>query len=335
MRKLALAALVVTTAALAGCNDSSGPAYGDYTSIIAVMDPSVWAEVEDTVTTVMEPTIRTVRNEKTFQVTYQDPTGPEWGNLRRFRQILMVGTGDEDWMQEALEKTRNPVTGPGLYRAYDVWSRGQQITIILAPAADQVAAIQQHAEDIHQTLDQQFRSWARNRMFLSGMDSALADTVSQMAGFRLLVPNVYTWKHEDSIYTFRNDQPDPAELIRQVAVTWKSPIPLETMTTDQVIQWRNQVATTYNEPQLVDTTDVADSTFDHMGHPARELQTVWTNPPELNWPAGGPLLTRTITCPQQDRVYLLDAWLYAPGKEKYEYMLQLQNILDSFQCGAS
>ena len=44
----------------------------------------------------------------------------------------------------------------------------------------------------------------------------------------------------------------------------------------------------------------------------------------------------TIFSPrQQDRMYLLDAWLYAPGKEKYEYMIQLQTILGSFRCGAS
>ena len=41
---------------------------------------------------------------------------------------------------------------------------------------------------------------------------------------------------------------------------------------------------------------------------------------------------RAIVCEDQDRMYLLDAWLYAPGKEKYEYMIQLETILDSFSC---
>jgi len=31
-------------------------------------------------------------------------------------------------------------------------------------------------------------------------------------------------------------------------------------------------------------------------------------------------------------MYLIDAWLYAPGKEKYEYMIQLQTILNTFRC---
>jgi hypothetical protein len=32
-------------------------------------------------------------------------------------------------------------------------------------------------------------------------------------------------------------------------------------------------------------------------------------------------------------VYLLDAWLYAPGRPKHEFMIQLSTILDTFRCG--
>jgi hypothetical protein len=37
-------------------------------------------------------------------------------------------------------------------------------------------------------------------------------------------------------------------------------------------------------------------------------------------------------CEEQDRIYLIDAWLYAPGDEKYEYMIQLDQIVASFDC---
>jgi hypothetical protein len=39
-----------------------------------------------------------------------------------------------------------------------------------------------------------------------------------------------------------------------------------------------------------------------------------------------------VPCPAQDRLYLLDAWLYAPGKEKYQYMIQLETLLGTFEC---
>ena len=75
--------------------------------------------------------------------------------------------------------------------------------------------------------------------------------------------------------------------------------------------------------------------FEYRGRPAYQIQATWVNPPEQNWPAAGPFILRSVICPEQNRMYLVDAWLYAPGKEKYEYMIQLQTILDSFRCGRS
>ena len=39
-----------------------------------------------------------------------------------------------------------------------------------------------------------------------------------------------------------------------------------------------------------------------------------------------------LQCP--GRTYFIDAYLYAPNEDKYEYMLQLQEILNSFDCTA-
>ncbi|MFQ5538185.1 MAG: DUF4837 family protein [Gemmatimonadota bacterium] len=333
MRRLAFLPLILLLVATAACNEPS-IAYGDANSIIAVMDPALWEEVEDDVYGALEPTLKTVREEKTFTVTYQEPLGTYWNNLRRFRQLLLVGTGDEPWMQEALEKARTPVEGPGIYTAYDVWARGQQVTIVLAEPGKEAEELRKHLPEINATLDRQYRQWAVNRMFMSGVDSALADTLAREAGFTLIVPNVYRWGHKDSIYYFRNDNPDPSELIRQITVTWKSPIPPD-MQPEDILAWREEVARTFNEPQEVDLSEAQAGPMEYRGRPAYEIQAIWRNPPELDWPAAGPFITRAVICANQNRMYLLDAWLYAPGKEKYEYMIQLQTILDSFRCGAS
>ncbi len=62
-----------------------------------------------------------------------------------------------------------------------------------------------------------------------------------------------------------------------------------------------------------------------------ELRGVWQNPPEA-FPAAGPFITRAIGCPASGRTYFVDAWLYAPSREKYQYMIQLETILDTFRC---
>ncbi|MCG6954860.1 MAG: DUF4837 family protein [Gemmatimonadetes bacterium] len=335
MRTPLYATLVAVSAVaiVSGCS-STALAYGDANSIVAAMSPDLWSKVSDDVYAALEPTIHTVRNEKTFTVTYQDPTQAAWNNLRRFRQMFVVGTGDEPWMQPAVKKARTKVDGPGLYKAYDVWARGQQVTLVILSSPDSIDQLRRDLPEINRTLDEQYREWARNRMYMSGMDSALADTLMGTARFSLMLPDVYKHAHQDSIWIFRNDNPDPSELIRQVAVTWKSPIPVG-FQPEQILDWRAQLVTHYNEGQVVDLSDAEAGPFKYRGKDAYQIQAIWKNPPDLNWPAAGPFITRAIICPAQDRMYLVDAWLYAPGKEKYEYMIQLQTILDSFRCGTS
>lgn len=331
MRKLAIPALVAIL--VGACGDSfSSLSYGDVTSIIAVMDPALWEQVDEQVYGALEPTILTVRNEKTFTVTYQDPSKPEWANLRKFRQIFLVGTGEEPWMKEALAVARDSVKGPGLYRAYDIWSRGQQATIILVDRDSAAVQVARHLAEVNAALDDQFRVYVRNRMFMSGADSALADTLMAQARFALIVPEVYGWSLENATYLFRNDNPDPSELIREISVSWKSPIPPD-MTPEGLLAWRAETTKGYSEPQDVDLSIVDAGPLQFRGRQAYQIQAMWTNPPERNWPAAGPFVMRSVICPEQNRMYLLDAWLYAPGKEKYEYMIQLETILDSFRCG--
>lgn len=330
MRKLLLTTLLA--ASVAGCGDAS-LAFGDATSIIAVMDPALWDEVSTDVHEALEPTIRTVRDEKTFQVTYQNPAEEEWANLRRFRQMLLVGTGQEPWMEEALSEARAPVEPGEIGRAYNVWAQGQQVTLVRLSEAGAADELRGHLAAIHDTLDHQYRNWARNRMYMTGVDSALADTLAASAGFQLLLPEVYRWGFEDSTYVFRNDNPDPSELIRQIGVTWKSPIPPD-MQPEGILEWRARIVEEYYENgQILNLEDAQAGPFEFRGRDAYEIQAVWNNPPELNWPAAGPFITRAVICPGQDRMYLLDAWLYAPDRKKYQYMIQLKTILDTFRCG--
>jgi hypothetical protein len=37
-------------------------------------------------------------------------------------------------------------------------------------------------------------------------------------------------------------------------------------------------------------------------------------------------------CEGQNRAYLLDSWLHAPGAATYQYVVELETILDTFRC---
>jgi len=333
LTKRIMAALAFGPVLLVAC-DTRGLSYGDPNSIIAVTSPELWAEASDAVYAEIEQTIVTVRDEKSFTVTYQEPYGEYWRNLRRFRQMLLVGSLSDPWLEEAIDRSGQEITAPGLHRVRDIWSLDQSVMLVIAPEGGAAAALREHLPTIHATLDTEYRDWARERMYVSGADSALADTLATEAGFSLLLPDVYRWLlRTDSTFVFRNDNPDPSELIRQIGVTWRSPAPAS-LTIDELLAWRAELAATYyTEPQEFVAEGMAVDTVTTAGFRAVEVRAQWRNPPDRGWPAGGPLITRSVTCDTQDRAYILDAWLYAPGHEKYEYMIQLETLLDTFECG--
>jgi len=324
---------LVALGTVASCNEK-GISYGDANSVIAVMSPERWAEVAEPVYEALEPTIATVRNEKAFTITYQEPYSDQWDNLRRFRQLLLVGTASDAWMQEAIAEAPAPITEPGIHQVQEVWARDQTATLVLLPENVDNTDLLARLPEVQELLDRQYRNYVRSRMYVSGVDTALADTLSTQAGFGLLVPDVYRWRRLDSVFVFRNDNPDPAELIREVTVTWMSPAPAS-LDAEDVLAWRARLVEDYFPvPQELVRDGMAVQTIDREGASGTEIRAQWRNPPDLGWPAGGPIVMRALTCDSQDRTYLIDAWLYAPGKEKYEYMIQLETILDTFSCAS-
>jgi Domain of unknown function (DUF4837) len=331
IRKLTTVVITLSALSLVTACDEKPLSYGDVNSIIAIMSPDEWDAVSQDIYDALEPTITTVRAEKTFTVTYQEPYAEYWDRLRRFRQLLVVGSRKAPWVQTVLDEADEPVTENGMYQMYNVWSMGQNVTLILLDEGWGPNELAPYLGRVQELLDRQYREYARSRMYFSGVDSALADTLAMQAGFTMLLPDVYEWEVLDSTYIFRNDNPDPAELIRQIAVSWRTPAP-GLLDREAVLEWRAEVVDLYSEPQMVVLDAAEDVSFDFAGVPGYELQAQWRNPPDRPWPAGGPIITRSVTCDNQDRTYLLDAWLYAPGKEKYEYMIQLETLLNTFRC---
>jgi hypothetical protein len=334
-RATILLALCGTLLATSACNELSVP-WGDENSIIAVTSNEFWTEIQDTVYAVLEPTALTVREEKMFTVTQVDPADSVWLNLRRFRQELAIGTEESSWVARALERLDEDVVlaPPQVLQVENVWARDQTVTImLLSDGGDHVEEVASLLPEVAELYDEQYRLHVLERMYLTGPDTALADTLRREYGFTLQLPVVYLWTRQDSVFRFRNDNPDPSELIREVVVTWRHPIP-EGFQPDSLLAWRTEMADSfYAYPQIVDLELAEGVRFEFQGLDAYEIQASWSNPPESTWPAGGPFILRGIICPAQDRLYMVDGWLYAPGKEKYQYMLQLETILDSFRCG--
>ncbi len=335
MRPL-LAAVLLGAALVSGCDVERPPvAYGDANSIIAVVPDEFWSAVKDTVEEALQPTVFTVRREKTFRLTQVSPSSKDWIKLRRFRQILVIGRPGETYVKEVLDHVDGPVPEPpAIVEAHDVWADQQVVNAVLLPEEGNVTALQEMLPELHDLIDGRFRQYVRQRMFMSGADEALADSVMRTRGWSLTLPTVYKHDREDSVWVFTNSIVDPKELYRAILVDRRPGT--GPLTEAAVLAWRSRlVAAHFPRPQVMDTAAVeVDSTATEEGRPVLEVHGPWGSPAGMT-PAGGPFVTWIVACPGQGRTYLLDASLYAPAYEKYEYMIQLRTILSTFRCRGS
>jgi hypothetical protein len=324
-------AAVVALILVAAC--SKPAAWGEATSLIVIAPDRIWEQVEDSTYVALEPSILTTREESKFQVTQVDSADPELEDLLVFRQVIVLGAPDSPLVRAAAEQEGISVEAPSLFTASDVWARGQLVTVVVAEPGREAETWLGLLDEMIERIDERYRSWALERMFVSGIDSVTADSLDRRFGFSLQIPKVYQFVvregPQDTVVILRNDNPDPSELIRSILVTWR-PRLLE-LSEEVALGWRAAIDSVhYNVPQRIEPSGREPRSFRVGGEETLELTGTWID--EGTFPAAGPFIVRLIQCP--DKTVFIDAWLYAPRKPKYEYMIQLEHILNSFTCGA-
>jgi hypothetical protein len=319
---------------LPGCNNTP-QAVGNVSSIVVITTDSLWRVIGDSLGRALEPRIFTVRDEPTFEVTQVSPQDPRWSDLREFRQVLVIGTPADGWVAPVLKKAEATGTQPpALLQTRDVWARNQFATALVVPPQGSAEAALAQLPRAAAATDSVFRAYARARMYTSKPDTLLRDSLRAGSGYGILLPNVYeSVRRRADLQLFQNSTQIGGDLVRSVLIASRPGV-LEP-NGDAALAWRDSIARTeYRPAQTTQRERLRSQPLQAGGSPAVELQGVWqgTDP---TWPMGGPFIARMIQCPAQSRTYLVDAWLYAPGPQrgsKYEYMIQLQTILDTFEC---
>jgi hypothetical protein len=308
---------------------------GDEHSVIVIAADSLWAAIEDTVLTALQPTVFAVRDEPAFRVSHASPAEEHFADLRRFRQILAIGQATDPWVEAPLSRAGVAADAPTIAEARDVWARNQRVMVLVVPEANPAAEVAARLDSLATLLDARYRAWARERMFISGLNAELATHLAAEAGFTLQVPHVYRWRQVgDAAYLFLNDQPDAEQLVRSLLVTWRPGTEGEP-DVGSTLDWRDQAASSYYDwGQTTERDRLQTRRLTPPGAGGLEVRGVWFGTIE-GFPQAGPFITRAIDCPDQNRRYLLDAWLYAPARAKYQYMIQLETLLASFRCASA
>jgi hypothetical protein len=327
----AFSILVLAGLAGTGCEAArrTTVAHGDESSIIVLAADSLWAVVGDRVLNTLEPRIFTVRDEKMFEATWASPLTEDWITLRTFRQVLSVGVAGDGWVAPALGDSMP--TPPAVVETPDVWARDQLVTAVVLPTENSAGALQSLLPQLAARFDARYRTYVQRRMFMSEVNTLLRDSLRARAGFSLLLPRIYGAEQIDSIWVFRNRAQVGSELYRTIIVTMRPGL-LTDANPDTVLAWRDRIAPRVFEPQVTERERIESEPLPGKGQGALQVQGIWRGA-DMTLPSAGPFVDRIIPCPEQGRTFFLEGWLYAPARRKYEYMIQLETLLDSFECG--
>lgn len=324
-----LSALLAAVAlAASGCK--APQAFGDRHSIIVRADKSLWAQIDSTLMGALERQVFTTRPERIFKVTFVAADDTLWRDLRVWQQVVVLGTRRDETADRILRAADQPEAAPpAVIQATGIWARAQLVTLLLLPETAQAEAVEHMLPELYELLKAKYDEWLVERLYTTGVNDSLRQALSR-DGFTLDLPRVYLSSRQDSIFRFTNPyRQGDSDLLRSILLTWVSGGGAASYETLRA--WRDTVDESYYEP----SQDILDKgiRFDSIqvgGFTGLQFRGIWQDRSEF--PAAGPFIARAIECPEQNRTYYMDAWLFAPGKDKHPYLRQLEILLDSFRC---
>jgi len=320
--------VVASAAVVASTGCGKGPAFGSDNAIIVVIPKALESSLTDPIRRSFERTVFTTRNEPVFEVTFTTPEAI--GEFTKWKRLVVIeATRDALLLPELVNVSAG---GEVIEEVRDKWARNQTIHVLGAdtPAATS-ALVHKELDSLYEVIHQDFVDYHVSRMWASGPDSSLARQMAEDLGLSIVLPRVYRPAQASAppdTRTWFNLDPR-----RVVSIHW-APLPAE-LDPDTVLAvreaWGHAIFPGDSIAMRPDTTGASPRliaiTSRLAGQPAIRLQGVWENRSDVT---AGVFLTYGLAC--NDRLVLLDGHLYAPDRPKYPFLIQLEQIFETFRC---
>ena len=314
-------------------------AFGREKEILVICNSNVWKEVETTLRRQIEVPIHAVRWEPIFEISQIDASQvdyyKEWDKIILIEslehQVLLKDVVNEEMMKKIGE-------GQGLFFTnFDIWARGQRVAGLAAPRDDELPRlVAANGDKIFKDFLKHLEKDELEKMYYSGVNEQLSDSLAATDGFRITLPAFYVQTNRDSLQLQDNEihfvQFDP---VRSIFIRWEDNATTADLDLSQkaLAAYRDSVLKRIypNSESVVSRVDT--STVISRGLSRLRVYGIWENMEEIS---GGVYISQFIDAPEQNRRYYIDCLLFAPRtrRSKYRYIFQLDHIMNSFRMVA-
>lgn len=288
------------------------------------------------------------QDEPMFTVIYAHPER-NMGLLTQLRNLVYVFTLDQNSRgSRRLRESISPETISRIQQdssffmstIQDEYARGQEVMYLFAATEK---ALIGHLEKSGQKIIDHFNTLERERLAKGllgrGATEGIGAFLRRDQNIEIAIPIGYKLadRRDEFVWMRQID----AAYDKDIFIAWKQYESEYQFLPDSVIQWRNEIAKKYlfEDPKnpisyLVteqDDADVFAKQINFKGHFAMEVRGLWrTN----NRTMGGPFLGYAIADEPKGLIYYIEGFAFAPGRDKREFVRELEAILWSFKTSA-
>jgi hypothetical protein len=347
---------IIFLSSLIGCsNNQNGPlankslAMGRINTLVVLAEKELWeGEIGDTLDYIFASAYPVLpAPEPFFDLKHFSAEEMNAEPFRReFRNILVVAdiSDTTSAVTRMLKKDLGPdkfnraLTDTGFNTSIGLnkWARGQVIVYLFGNGHDALdRAIKDHFSSIAKRINKNDEASLAASIYGSMQDNQrLAQVISDSFGIKLRVPSLYVKAiEEENFLWIRADQKEVNQslVFRKFKYTDKSQL-----TKASLIRMRNDYGkkyiTTASEGAYMVTNEVDLPVYEYV-QPindiyAVEIRGIWETENDF---MGGPFISYALLNEKKGEIVFIDAFVFAPGKDKRDYMQQLDYVVKTVQ----
>jgi hypothetical protein len=328
---LATGLAVLAALFLAGCGGPVVTAAGESDDLVIIRDDGA-TRAAQALREVMESPVEWLLGEGAFRAAQSSPA--KFTHYTNRRHLLLAGVwgegGVEDLVRRRVEGLERGAP-PRLEIVRDIWAKGQVVGVLMgSDDAELVEYVERAGPEIldrfEEAVVERFAENLRHRASATGIQEALVERF----GWALAPPKGYDLFSTDPgerFAFFRRTGPD-----RTISVYWQEGEP-GFASEEFAIAKRSELGERYFDGDEIEwRRELAIETVEFAGSSAVRLSGWWANTELVG---GGPFRTYCFFEPSQQRVYLIDVSLFAPGQDKVPLMRNLDAVAHTFAPAGS
>lgn len=257
--------------------------------------------------------------------------------LYRFRNIVFISSYDT---KDTISNLAAEIVGQEKYSEQknvlykkNVWANNQLITILLSPTQSNIGkTLAENSESISATISNNELDAYRKLAYINGVNTKLREQLVNFYGLSFDVPvNYKLATNEGSFVSFRGDNEKSTFYLFFDVVKFDEPVE----DINKGIEFRNERGK-YVSSNVEGSYVTSDSTLGFFTERIEkddfiiyENRGLWSMENDF---MGGPFINRYIIDIKENRVILLDGFVYGPGdKNKLKLMRQFEAIFSTFK----